>query len=890
MERERLPVLLSGFVAGLLCIAGWGCSSEPRANGGESVSSTQAADLVPPPGVLAGNSNYWITAASPDAGAGIPITGLDISIAATQDLEIPNGMSIQLNGWSAPTSNVVWQQYGFSVTPPSLGWGIENWPTTAYGAQLGLPSGGSLNFPGSLEPNLPTVPYGPGILPAGYILDIVFHDDASGNITGTTYRVTDLCGNTSSIGPVDIVGTSLAASGAQGTIPASALAPIYGLQLNLVNMPGSTFVFSSGAGTISYRANETLYVSNHQPSWTAAQGIVTGENSDIAYSELSSTPSNPIVQQFGLAACECSGSSCEMPSGSYADSCTGCAVATSGSGCVLTCTSCGTIGGSQNPNPSLQLPCAGSLSNGSVTNSNGSLQLQCTFVPSPDAGVRTGVDAGCGPGACVTPDGPYLGSCTGCAAASSGSGCVLTCTSCTMTDGSENPDPSLALPCSGSIENDNGALECSGGASDAGSGSQDGGSPGGPDGSIGGSMDAASSDDASHGGGSSGGGSSGGDGGVSVPGSAGCSCSLSALETASPVQSFATLAVAAVIGFGRRRRAKDRIDRLACVLCALLLLLGCGTSKSGFSGDGGGVSSGGPSGGGSGGAGTGGSSGSTGGLFGDGGAGAGDAGASCNPPDVLIVLDHTDSMSAEPTGTQPPNTAAGHLLSKWYLATQAIKAVVAPPMDEQIAYGLEPFPLDPQVITDAGATGVCQTLTGLLGGMRSNNTSCEPGEVLVAPATGTGAKISSILDPETMRLCVSTPIALALGTARTELAAVVRSGSAQYVLLVTDGGETCKGDVTSAAQQLASAGIKTFVVGFGAADAGSGGVNKKLLDDVACAGMTAVGFPAPCTKGPNGYTATKTAGAPLFYLAEDGPSLQSALHAIASSVCCGCTQ
>jgi hypothetical protein len=553
--------MLGGFVAGLLCVGGWGCSSGQRANAVESVSSTQAADLVPPPGVLAGNSNYWITAANPDAGTGLPITGLNVSIAVTQDLHIPNGMSIQLNGWSPSDSNVVWQQYGFSVTPPSLGWGIENWPTSAYGAHLGLPPGGSLNFPGSLEPNLPTVPYGPGILPAGYILDIVFHDDANGNITGTTYKVTDLCGNMSSIGPVNIVGTSLAASSAQGTIPESALAPIYGLQLNLVNMPGSTFVFSSGAGTISYSANEVLYVSNHQPSWTAAQGIATGENSDIAYSELSPTPSNRIVQQFGLAQCECSGSSCEMPSGSYAGSCTGCAVAASGSGCVLTCTSCGTLSGSQNPSASLQLPCTGSLSNGSVTNSNGALQLQCTFVPSPDAGVRTSVDAGCGPGACVTPDGPYLGSCTGCAAASSGLGCALTCTSCTDTNGSQSPNPSLPLPCSGSIENASGALECSGVASDAGSGSHEGGSSGRQDGATSGSRDAAaSSDDASGGGGSSEDGSSGGGSAVSTLGnpSSGSGCSLSALQTASPVPSLATAAVAALMWFGRRRKRDYR--------------------------------------------------------------------------------------------------------------------------------------------------------------------------------------------------------------------------------------------------------------------------------------------------------------------------------------------
>jgi hypothetical protein len=556
MKREAFPVLLGGLVTGLLCAAGAACSSGERAYEGESIASTQAADLVPPPSPLAGNSNYWITAANPDAGSGLPITGLNISIAVTQDLRIPNGMSIQLNGWSAPTSNVVWQQYGFSVTPPTLGWGIENWPTSAYGAQLGLPAGGSLNFPGSLEPNLPMVPYGAGILPAGYILDIVFHDDANGNITGTTYKVTDLCGTTSSIGPVNIVGTSLAASGASGTIPATALAPIYGLQLNLVNMPGSTFVFTSGAGTISYSANELLYVSNHQPSWTSAQGIVTGENSDIAYSELSSTPSNIVVQGFGLAQCQCSGSTCELPGGSYPGSCTGCAVAPSGSGCVLTCTSCGTLSGGQNANPSLQLPCVGALSNGTVSNDNGSLQLQCSYVPSPDAGIETSVDAGCGPAACVTPGGSYLGSCTGCAAGSSGSGCELTCTSCTETNGSQNPNPSLPLPCSGSIENDNGALVCAGGTGDAGSGGSDGGSSGGHDGSIGGedasggSGDAGASADAAGGDGSSGGGSSGAGTGGS---SSGCGCSSPGLRAESSAQAFGLLGIAALFSFGRRR-------------------------------------------------------------------------------------------------------------------------------------------------------------------------------------------------------------------------------------------------------------------------------------------------------------------------------------------------
>lgn len=328
----------------------------------------------------------------------------------------------------------------------------------------------------------------------------------------------------------------------------------------------------------------------------------------------------------------------------------------------------------------------------------------------------------------------------------------------------------------------------------------------------------------------------------------------------------------------------------AVAVCGAAVGYGCGSSNttSGFTDAGGSGSSGSGSGGSSGAGSSSGTSGSGSGSFGD--AGGGDGG-SCTPPDMLIVLDHTDSMSSQPNGGRPANTMAGHMLTKWYLATQAVKAVVAPPMDQKVAYGLEPFPLDPQVITDAGGTGTCETLTNLLNGITATNTSCQPGEVLVSPATGTGTTITNILDPETMKLCISTPIALALGTARSELQSSAKSGVSQYVLLVTDGGETCKGNVVGVTQQLAAAGIKTFVVGFGAADAGAKGVNTKLLDNVACAGETATGFPAPCTLGDaGGYVATTTAGPPLFYLAEDGASLQTALQKITSSICCGCAQ
>jgi hypothetical protein len=268
-----------------------------------------------------------------------------------------------------------------------------------------------------------------------------------------------------------------------------------------------------------------------------------------------------------------------------------------------------------------------------------------------------------------------------------------------------------------------------------------------------------------------------------------------------------------------------------------------------------------------------------------------DGNASCNPPDMLVVLDHTDSMSDSPNGTKPADTDAGEALTKWVLACDAVTAVTAPPADQGLRFGLELFPLDPDVITDAGGTGHCETLSGLLSGNASTNTQCMPAEVLVSPNVATGTQIGGILDPLTLKLCVSTPIAAALATAQQALAQIAVPSRKQFILLVTDGGETCVGaaEVISTAQGLAAAGIDTYVVGFGAADAGAKGVNVPLLNDLSCAGMTASGFSTNCVKGDGGeYVASAPNGPPLFFAAEDGASLQLALSTVTKGVCCGC--
>jgi hypothetical protein len=102
-----------------------------------------------------------------------------------------------------------------------------------------------------------------------------------------------------------------------------------------------------------------------------------------------------------------------------------------------------------------------------------------TGVGTPYGPMLTGIavndDAGSG-GNCTTPGGSYSESCTSCSAAETASGCLLTCATCKEINGSENPNPSLLLPCTGSVVNNNGALQCIGGTSDDGDGGDDGGS------------------------------------------------------------------------------------------------------------------------------------------------------------------------------------------------------------------------------------------------------------------------------------------------------------------------------------------------------------------------------------------------------------------------------
>lgn len=267
-------------------------------------------------------------------------------------------------------------------------------------------------------------------------------------------------------------------------------------------------------------------------------------------------------------------------------------------------------------------------------------------------------------------------------------------------------------------------------------------------------------------------------------------------------------------------------------------------------------------------------------LHRDGGAGGdsgatGDGGMNCEPPDMLIVLDRTMSMHRQPNGDPAPQT--DHTLSKWYLAIDALETVTAA-YQERLRFGLELFPRDP-------GGGQCVTLSERIAGTTATNTQCEEGEVLVSPDVSTAAAIDAALDPEATRLCRSTPIGAGLQTALDALGGLQDPIRHQYALLVTDGQDTCTTpDPVERVQALATAGVRTFVVGF---DASGTGVDPVMLNNAACAGLTAPDPGTNCVQQGSGYVAADPQSGPtLFISASDGSDLQTEIEAVSSEVGC----
>ncbi|HEY0136676.1 MAG TPA: vWA domain-containing protein, partial [Nannocystis sp.] len=194
--------------------------------------------------------------------------------------------------------------------------------------------------------------------------------------------------------------------------------------------------------------------------------------------------------------------------------------------------------------------------------------------------------------------------------------------------------------------------------------------------------------------------------------------------------------------------------------------------------------------------------------------------------------------------------------------------------------GLELWPRDP-------GGEQCITLEQrILDSKQATNPACEVGEILVPPALGSGAAITSAIDPLTTHICSTTPTASGLITASDWLIDHVVPGRKQYIVLVTDGADwsfSCPDpSPLLTTQQIAAAGIQTYVVGFFGQEAQAGAL--AFLNDMACAGQTAKDFANNCVQMGAGYVAKDPMFPTPLYLQAGDNELPATLEGVAAEI------
>lgn len=172
----------------------------------------------------------------------------------------------------------------------------------------------------------------------------------------------------------------------------------------------------------------------------------------------------------------------------------------------------------------------------------------------------------------------------------------------------------------------------------------------------------------------------------------------------------------------------------------------------------------------------------------------------CEQPNVIIALDRSGSMLED---------------NKWTIATDAIVQLTRT-FEHRIRFGMSVFP------------------------WREGCAVERPDALLADIAPFNGPAIQQALNgfgvrPQRMNL---TPIAAATAGATSDLRALNDLDRRNFVVLLTDGMETCDGDPVQAARNAFAEDYPVFVIGFGR------GVDRGALDRMADAGGTGRAFQA----------------------------------------------
>jgi len=225
------------------------------------------------------------------------LTKVTVTIDVTQDIvcEVVSGVAVgfsfQLNACSSNESTISAQQYTLGLWgasyngPASFVGGVDNW--------LRNPGKGAAD---PINDFFALAPMPSPVLPAGYQLKIILSNDASDNVAVATYVVIDDAGNM-------LASFSRTVLDSDPNLRSSLLAPIVAFELDFVGpINGERVILKSGAGTITYSADQSLTATSGLPKCVVDPGSFgTGEQSNSTYTSASLIPGTTLLQQsFGI--------------------------------------------------------------------------------------------------------------------------------------------------------------------------------------------------------------------------------------------------------------------------------------------------------------------------------------------------------------------------------------------------------------------------------------------------------------------------------------------------------------------------------------------------------------------------------------------------------------
>ena len=230
--------------------------------------------------------------------AGRALHGITVSVSVSEDLVVPSGFSIQLNGQGPTDAAIVWQQFTIMYDGTTLTTQINNW----------RPADLSDNSPVIWPTDQTLATISGGTVPKGTTLAIALTHEQNEAVTAATFTATD--GTGKQLGRV-----SVPLSSASGFAP-GLVSPLLAYQVVIVGQNGGAHAsFSSGSGIISYVTAAATFVVGGDPSQTGATAwpydgnvlpssvdyTLTAESADTTYVPLVPLPVQVVGQSFGVA-------------------------------------------------------------------------------------------------------------------------------------------------------------------------------------------------------------------------------------------------------------------------------------------------------------------------------------------------------------------------------------------------------------------------------------------------------------------------------------------------------------------------------------------------------------------------------------------------------------